>query len=113
MANFKRHKCRYLGKNRHSSETFYRKRLGLRPYTLPDYPAWGTPEYYARLHARDTLWPPQFRRMGNWPRSWDILHHSRPRRAKEKAFARAIVKGAKDPDNVCWPLAKKPHIYYW
>lgn len=120
MANYKRGKCRYLGRCRRATTTFYRKRHGLRPIILPSWrnaPRYGSPEYFEwrrRWEAmRDIWWPNAFNMMGNWPRAWDILHHNRPRRAKEKMLARQVVKGVLDADNLSWPLSKKPHRYYW
>lgn len=120
MAHYKRGKCRYCGRNRRSSETFYRKRHGLRPIKIPDRGRghrYSTPEWHAAWDAwramMDLAWPDEFNMMSNWPRSWDIVHHTRPRRAREKRLTKAIVAGKLDPDNVAWPLSKKPHIYYW
>jgi hypothetical protein len=48
-----------------------------------------------------------------WPESYDIIHHRRPRRRKEKNIAHAIVRGIIDPERAIWPVSKKPHEYYW
>lgn len=50
--------------------------------------------------------------MCSYPRYWDIQYHTRPQRAKTKAISRKVKKGA-DPENLAWPIAKKPHNYYW
>ena len=47
-----------------------------------------------------------------WPAWRDILHHSRPRRRGDKRCGKAVLDGA-DPDNIVWPLLRKPHQYYW
>lgn len=46
------------------------------------------------------------------PSSHHIVFHHRPKRREVKRLEQAIVKGA-DPDDIPWPLAKKPHVYYW
>jgi len=51
--------------------------------------------------------------LSNWPRWWDIIHHTKPRRRAESKALRAVFREQVDPDNVAWPLDKKPHIYYW
>jgi hypothetical protein len=48
----------------------------------------------------------------NWPRHWDKTFHTKPHRAAARALERKVMKGF-DPDDMAWPLAKKPHIYYW
>ena len=50
--------------------------------------------------------------MGSWPAWWDIIYHRRPHRARTKALKRKLMAGV-DPDNVVWPVPKKPHNYYW
>ena len=47
-----------------------------------------------------------------WPAWWDILHHSRPQRRRDMRCEKAVLNGA-DPDNIVWPLSRKPHQYYW
>jgi hypothetical protein len=47
-----------------------------------------------------------------YPRWHDILFHTRPRRAGEKCLERKVLCGA-DPENLNWPLEKKPHRFYW
>ena len=46
------------------------------------------------------------------PSSWHIVVHHRPKRREVKRLEQLIVKG-EDPDNIAWPIAKKPHVYYW
>lgn len=48
----------------------------------------------------------------NYPRHHDKVFHTRPRRRAEQRLERAVVKGA-DPDEINWPVSRKPHIYYW
>ena len=50
--------------------------------------------------------------MSNYPRHWDKVHHTRPRRARTRQCETAILRGA-DPDEVIWPEDRKPHIYYF
>lgn len=116
MAHYKRGKCRYLGKNRRSSESFYRKRHGLKPINPRTLPWW-----HLRWHEwfpvyqreRDRIWPDEFNMMANWPRSWDIQHHTRPHRARTRKMEFRILRGTADPDAAIWPLYGRPHIYYW
>jgi len=110
MAHYKRGKCRYQGKGRHSSETFYRKRHGLRPIKIP-HGWWKLPEF-ADVRMKD-FWPDEFNIMSNHPRAHDILFHTRPRRHDERRIARLIRSGRVDADATAWPLEKKPHKYYW
>jgi hypothetical protein len=51
--------------------------------------------------------------MRNWPRWHDVLHHTRPRRRRDRATANAIFHGKIDPENATWELSKKPHVWYW
>jgi hypothetical protein len=46
------------------------------------------------------------------PSSHDIIFHHRPRRVQERLLVRKIMNG-EDPEDLLWPLAKKPHIWYW
>jgi len=47
------------------------------------------------------------------PSHWDIEHHSRPRRRRDKANCLKMKMGH-DPDATTWDLGnRKPHIYYW
>lgn len=48
----------------------------------------------------------------NTPTSHHILFHHRPKRRAVKCFEAKIMKG-EDPDNIAWPIARKPHHYYW
>ncbi len=49
----------------------------------------------------------------HWPRWWDIIFHTRPRRRRDDALTRAVARGALDADNVAWSVEHKPHRYYW
>jgi hypothetical protein len=122
MANFRRRRPRDSATNTHrGSETSWRAKMGLTPIRLP-HEAWkamSLDDWLACWHGRRAHgnWGKKiggpYSRMNNNPAWWDRVFHTAPRRAKERVITRAIVKGAKDPDSVCWPLAKKPHIYYW
>jgi hypothetical protein len=48
-----------------------------------------------------------------WPRWHDILYHNRPHRSATKRLERAVLMGWVDAEDAAWPLAKKPHQYYW
>ncbi len=49
--------------------------------------------------------------MRNYPRWWDRLFHTKPRRAAER---QAIHKELSHPEwDVLHPLDHKPHKYYW
>lgn len=50
--------------------------------------------------------------MSSWPAWHDILHFRRPHRRTTKAMEHAVLRGA-DPDDLAWPLVKRPHNYYW
>jgi hypothetical protein len=112
MANYKRKRCRYCGRNRRDSETHKRIRCGLKPVKV-DYENLRIIHASAYRDAISYIWPSQYSFLNNYPSAWDIQYHTRPRRAQEKHIARAILKGTIDPDEAIWPLSKKPHIYYW
>lgn len=48
----------------------------------------------------------------NWPKWWDVVYHTRPNRRRNRACEILVMQGV-DPDQIAWPLSKKPHIYYW
>ena len=48
-----------------------------------------------------------------WPAWHDIIFNRRPARRVNKAMERRILMDRVDPDDTAWPLAKKPHVYYW
>ena len=49
------------------------------------------------------------------PGWWHHLYSEKPRRAHERALERKAAKCAEldEVDGVQWPLAKKPHHYYY
>ena len=49
----------------------------------------------------------------NWPRWWDVVFHTRPRRRRDKELTRAVKAGLIDADNTVWSVDKKPQVYYW
>lgn len=51
--------------------------------------------------------------LNNWPRWWDKIFHTRPHRRRTRVLENAVLQEKLDPDNVAWPLYKKPHSYYW
>lgn len=48
----------------------------------------------------------------NTPSSHNIFFHHRPKRREVKRLEQKVLKG-EDPDSIAWPLARKPHKYYW
>jgi len=121
MANFRRRRPRIRTHRAiRGSDTSWRAKWGFHPARI-------TKEHWKLEGAEwDALWHPRGRHgnsgkkiggpycpMHSYPKRHDLMHHTRPRRRRTKIIEIAIAKGAKDPDNVCWPLAKKPHIYYW
>jgi hypothetical protein len=122
MAHYKRGKCRHhCPRAIRGSDTSWRARWGFKPVRLPEIKDWPD-RYSAEWHA---WWHPKGRhgnrgqkiagpysQMGSYPAWWDRTFHTRPHRAKVRSLERKIMHGA-DPDNLAWPLAKKPHIYYW
>lgn len=46
----------------------------------------------------------------NYPRWWDQMFHTRPRRQEERLLCRLAER---DVEDGIWPLSKKPHKYYW
>lgn len=65
---------------------------------------------YLKRKFKDT--PFEWKWWQGTPSSHNIIFHHRPRRRKERELSRKILKGA-DSNNIAWPLAKKPHEYYW
>jgi hypothetical protein len=51
-------------------------------------------------------------RLFSTPARWNIEHHNRPRRHRNRLICHDVVKGA-EADEVLWPLEKKPHHYFW
>lgn len=49
----------------------------------------------------------------NYPRWWDIVFHTRPKRRRDAKRLRQVIHGA-DPDGIAWELAsRRPHQFYW
>lgn len=90
MANFKR---KYPRRRSYSRARQDRARKADLERRLGDYYRW--------------LW------LGNWPQWWDLMFHRRPHRAATKDMIRKIKSEHSDADDVSWPLAKRPHKYYW
>lgn len=121
MANYKRRKARInCTRAIRGSTTAWRAKWRLRPVRIPD----DCPDY--RSIEWDWMWHPRGRhgntgrkisgpysQMSSWPKRWDILHHTRPKRRAGKALETKIMKGY-DADEITWPLGNhKPHTYYW
>jgi hypothetical protein len=115
--NYKRKRCRLAARRSNPGNSYLRARLGMRPvnnhYPRRDNCATDA-EYGAAVLAWRKAWDdyPWFWAMSNYPAHWDRTYHTRPRRVKNRRACRAILAGA-DPDNMVYPLDKKPHIYYW
>lgn len=120
MANFKRGKCRRnCPKAIRGSQTSWRARHGFRPArVLPFHEAHpGCSVMSAEWDAHhELMWAQQGKHyvsmMGSYPAWWDREFHTRPHRAATKRLERKIITGA-DPDDIVWPLRRKPHRYYW
>ena len=47
------------------------------------------------------------------PAAWNIIHHTRPRRRRDKHRLRLVLGGA-NPDSIAWETGnRRPHVYYW
>lgn len=105
-----------------SLRRFHAKRMKLRQLNR----AWAHSrnwyfDYYPRgpaCHYSDPLCP--WWRYGiHWyphgvtPSWWVREFMTAPARAKERRVLNAIRRGAIDSDAGIFPLARKPHIYYW
>jgi hypothetical protein len=113
MANYKRGKCRRNAMHAmRGSEASWRARVGMKPIRLPSVENW--PDRYSS--EWDEFWRFGNRDVYHWTRRypawWDREFHTRPHRANTRRLEKKVMKGA-DPDEVVWPLAKKPHNYYW
>ncbi len=51
--------------------------------------------------------------LDHWPRHWDVVYHTRPRRRRERRLLKDVLCGRRDPDAIAWPVNHKPHVYYW
>ena len=112
MAHFKRGKCRYQSSaHGYARQTHRRARLGLKPVRLPLY--WWE-DYPAGSHARAEIWPSWLNNYLARSPSWhNILYNNRPHRRATKRLERATISCAIDPEDTCWPHARRPHKYYW
>lgn len=120
MAHFKRGKCRYRGKSPRGSQASWRAKYGFKPAKLTS--------AHRRLEgeAWHVLWSPRgvagnrgkriggnMSMMNSYPRWHDIMFHTRPRRKAERHMEQQMLHGRLDPEAANWPLAHKPHKYYW
>lgn len=83
MANFRRKKPRHRTSSRYSTRVGNKRFSHIHPCWMYWYPAWH-----------------------------DILFHRRPHRRATKEVEGKLLRGA-DPDDLVWPVSKKPHVYYW
>ena len=116
MANYKRRYPRTGGKT-HISTTTWRKKQGLKPCITVIRDKFSGKRIYLDVSWG---WRDNSRKYyQGYPRSHDIVHHSRPTRRKNRQVSREILMSDimdRDPlmvDDMVFPLAKKPHKYYW
>ncbi|SDF04136.1 hypothetical protein SAMN04488117_10283 [Celeribacter baekdonensis] len=64
------------------------------------------------LARRLDISPDDSRWLDHGPSWHNIIMNIRPMRRRTKAIERAAAK-AVDHDELIWPLAQKPHAYYW
>ncbi len=101
MANYKRKRARTFPRRPQRSDISFRKKHDLKPIRVE----WWEDDPVPR-HLRYS-W------LGNWPRWWDIVFHTRPKRRENRALEQKIMKGY-DPDELVWPAGNhKRHTYYW
>ncbi|WP_156150812.1 hypothetical protein [Hyphomicrobium sp. 99] len=110
MAHYKRRKARiHCPRAIRGSETSWRAKNKLKPVVL---------SRESRLKAGNwegwaLAWHPYKRMMNSYPKSWDILFHTRPKRRESRALEKKIIQGY-DADGIVWPVGNhKPHTYYW
>lgn len=79
-------------------------------------------DYYGRgptCHFDDAPRCPWWRYGIHWypysstPSAWTRIMMTRPARAEEHRMLSKLTRDAIDTDAGIFPLAKKPHIYYW
>lgn len=51
--------------------------------------------------------------MQNYPKWWDHIFHTKPRRAKERQALDRVKRDLYNGENELFPLDHKPHEYYW
>ena len=61
----------------------------------------------ARTYGRSWWW------MRNYPKWWDHLRHTIPRRQAERQTVHRTLRDPDHGENEVWPLDHKPHQYYW
>ena len=110
MANYKRRKARiHCPRAIRGSETSWRAKNKLKPVVL-------TRAIWREALTREdwaSLWHPYKSVLNSYPRSWDILFHTRPKRRESRALEKKVMKGC-DADEIVWPVGNhKPHTYYW
>lgn len=110
MANYKRRKARiHCPRAIRGSETSWRAKNKLEPVSLKSEVCRET----IIGNSGVSLWHPYKRVMNSYPRSWDIIFHTRPKRRESRALEKKIMKGY-DADGIVWPVGNhKPHTYYW
>ena len=50
--------------------------------------------------------------IGSIPGAFNLIEHIKPKRRETKRLEHAVIRGM-DPDGVVWPVAKKPHSYWY
>lgn len=106
MANYKRKRARTsTGRQNRGSQASWRARNNLKPVHIRR-------EDWDSVHWH-TLWPQDRSMMSSWPRWWDIVFHTRPKRREQSRLLHKVMQGH-DPDAIAWPVnSRKPHNYYW
>lgn len=80
-----------------------------KPHCHVGYPGFEGKMMHQR-HRSSWLWP-DFNTC-HCPSTWTRMFMTRPRRAKEFAALRRIMKGG-DPDGILFPHRSRPYVYYY
>lgn len=72
----------------------------------------GVSDYNHMLRRRREKGGDVDRLYSSCPSGWNTYFHIRPNRRKTRHNLQMLIKGA-DPDAMVWPVARKPHIYFW
>lgn len=123
MAHFRRRRPRTSGGNKRKgmAEVTWRKRHNLKPYRIPEFDVpyfiegQRNPEWCRLWDLRRNICYPDSApsQMSNYPKWWDIMHHTRPTRRKNQQVLHGILRAKVDPEGAFWRDGRRPHIYYW
>ena len=68
---------------------------------------------YKRKRPRTSASNRTVKSMHSWPRWWDIVFHTRPKRREDSRTVQGIKRGD-DPDNATFNTKNHaPHTYFW